>query len=62
MIEGSHPPAYVADQFDLSLASVYETLSYYYDNPDEMRAADRANAAAFERVRKSSVKPKEPIS
>lgn len=62
VIDAGHPPAYVADQLDLSLASVYEALSYYYDNPEEMRAADRANAAAFERVRDSSIKPKEPIS
>ncbi|MFC4986892.1 DUF433 domain-containing protein [Saliphagus infecundisoli] len=62
VIDAGHPPAYVADQLDCSLASVYEALSYYYDNPEEMRAADRANAAAFERVRDSSIKPKEPIS
>ena len=62
VVDGGYAPAYVADQFDLSLASVYEALSYYYDNVEEMRELERENEAAFERVRETSLKPKEPIS
>jgi len=32
VIDAGHSPAHVADQFDLSLSSVYAALSYYYDN------------------------------
>ena len=59
VIEGGYTPAYVADQLDLSLAAVYEALSYWYANPDEMRGVERANATAFEDLRESSLKPKE---
>ncbi|WP_267161287.1 DUF433 domain-containing protein [Halovenus salina] len=61
-IEGGQSPAYVADQFEVSLAAVYEALAYYYDNIEEMRAHEHENAAAFESVSESSLKPKEPIS
>ena len=62
VIDGGRTPAYVADQLDLSLATVYEALAYYYDNAEEMRTLERQNNAAFERVREQSVKPKEPVS
>ncbi len=62
VVDGGQSPAYVADQFDIPLASVYEALAYYYDNIEEMRAYERKNDAAFEAVRESSLKPKEPIS
>jgi uncharacterized protein (DUF433 family) len=62
VVDAGHTPAYVADQFDISLASVYEALAYYYSNLDEMRELDEENADAFERVRESSLKPKEPAS
>lgn len=62
VIDGGHTPTYVADQLDASLAAVYEALSYYYDNIEELRALDRENAETFKRVRETSVKPKEPVS
>ncbi len=62
VIDGGRSPAYVADQLDLSLATVYEALAYYYGNAEEMRTLDEENNAAFERVREQSVKPKEPVS
>lgn len=62
VIDGGYSPAYVADQLELSLAAVYEALSYYYDNIEEMRAFERENDDAFERVRETSLKPKESIS
>jgi len=61
VIDTGQSPAYVADQLDLSLAEVYKALSYYYDHVEEMRALERENEDAFERVRESSLKPKEPI-
>ena len=61
VIDSGQSPAHVADQLDCSLSSVYEALSYYYEHIDEMRELERANEAAFERVRESSVKPKETV-
>ncbi len=61
VIDSGRSPAHVADQLDISIADVYETLSYYYAHIDEMRELDAANEAAFELVRESSVKPKETV-
>jgi uncharacterized protein (DUF433 family) len=61
VIEGGSSPALVADQFDLSLADVYGALSYYYEHIEEMRAFEHSNDVAFDRVRDTSLKPKEPI-
>lgn len=61
VIGGGRSPAAVADQLDVSLASVYEALSYYYDHVAEMREYEQANEAAFEEVRKTSLKPKETV-
>lgn len=61
VIDSGQSPAYVADQLDLSLAVVYESLSYYYEHIDEMREFERENSDAFERIRESSLKPKEPV-
>lgn len=62
VIDGGRSPAFVADQLDCSLASVYEALAYYYDNIEEIRVFAQENEEAFERVRESSLKPKEPVS
>jgi uncharacterized protein (DUF433 family) len=61
VIDSGGSPAHVADQFDVSLADVYEALSYYYAHIDEMRALEADNEAAFETVRESSLKPKETV-
>jgi uncharacterized protein (DUF433 family) len=61
VIDSGQSPAYVSDQLDLSLAEVYKALSYYYDHVEEMRDLERENEEAFERVRESSLKPKETI-
>jgi uncharacterized protein (DUF433 family) len=50
--------AYVADQFDLSLAQVHEALAYYYSNPAEIRAAERENREAFETLDDEALEPK----
>ena len=61
VIDTGQSPAYVADQLDLSLSEVYEALSYYYDHVEEMRDLERENEDAFDRVRDSSLKPKETV-
>lgn len=61
VIDSGQSAAHVADQLDVSLADVYESLSYYYAHIDEMRELEAENAAAFERVRESSLKPKETV-
>ena len=61
VIDSGQSPALVADQLDVSLAAVYESLSYYYAHIDEMRELEAENDAAFERVRESSLKPKETV-
>lgn len=61
VIDAGQSPAYVADQLDLPLASVYEALSYYYKHIEEMRDIEQENEDAFERVRETSLKPKETV-
>jgi len=61
VIDSGQSPALVADQLDVSLAAVYESLSHYYAHIDEMRELEAENDAAFERVRESSLKPKETV-
>jgi len=61
VIDGDQAPAHVADQLDLSLSAVYEALSYYYAHVEEMRRYERENEAAFDRLRESSLKPKETV-
>lgn len=61
VIDAGQSPALVADQLDISLAEVYEALSYYYSNIEEIRKYERENEAAFDRVRERSLKPKEPV-
>jgi len=61
VVDADQSPAYVADQFDVSLSGVYEALSYYYAHMDEMREFERETEAAFERVHESSLKPKETV-
>lgn len=61
VIDGGQSPAHVADQLDISLSEVYEALSYYYAHIEEMREFERENEDAFERVRESSLKPKETV-
>lgn len=60
-IDGDQSPAYVADQLGIPLSAVYEALSYYYDNIEEIREIERSNEAAFERAGETSLKPKERI-
>lgn len=61
VVDRGQAPAHVADQFDVSLAEVYESLSYYYAHIDEMSTLEAENEAAFERVRDNSLKPKETV-
>lgn len=62
VVDAGYTPAYVADQLDVPLGDVYEALSYYYDNIEEIRAIERENVETRDRLRESSLQPKEPIS
>jgi uncharacterized protein (DUF433 family) len=59
VVDNGQSPAHVSDQLDVSLADVYESLSYYYGHIDEMRELEAENEATFEQVRESSLKPQE---
>jgi len=61
VVDSGRSPAHVADQLDISLSEVYEALSHYYAHIEEMREFERENEAAFERLRGSTLKPKETI-
>jgi len=61
VIDSGQSPAHVADQLDVSLAAVYEALSYYYAHIEEMQALEADNETAFRDVRESSLKPKETV-
>jgi uncharacterized protein (DUF433 family) len=41
-------PRTVADRHDLDLADVYRALTYYHDNPAEMRAIEQERESAVE--------------
>lgn len=41
-------PRTVADRHDIDVADVYRALTYYYDNPDEMRAVEQDREVAIE--------------
>lgn len=62
VVDCGRSPAYLADQLDISLASVYEALAYYYKRIDEIRTYERENADAAEQIREESLQPKEPAS
>ena len=58
VLDGGRTAAYVADQLDIFLAQIHAALAYYYANPEEVCAAERANHAAFDAFREESLKPK----
>jgi uncharacterized protein (DUF433 family) len=41
---------YIADEYDVSVAAVFEALAYAADHPDEMEAIRLADEAAEERI------------
>lgn len=61
VISSGQSPAYVADQLDLPIAAVYEALAYYYDHIEAIRAVERENEGAFDRIREQSLKPDKPV-
>ncbi|QLH80190.1 DUF433 domain-containing protein [Halosimplex pelagicum] len=50
-------PRTVADRHDLDVADVYRALTYYHDNPAEMRAVEREREAAVENHRHLTTDP-----
>lgn len=48
-VEGAdQTPEHVADKLNLDIADVYAALSYYHNNPAEMRAVEQRRADAFD--------------
>lgn len=41
-------PRTVADRHDLDIADVYRALTYYHDNPEEMRTIERQRQTAID--------------
>jgi uncharacterized protein (DUF433 family) len=37
VVDGGEAPMAVAAEYDLDIADVHRALTYYYDNPEEMR-------------------------
>jgi uncharacterized protein (DUF433 family) len=37
VVDGDESPMAVAAEYDLDIADVHRALTYYYDNPEEMR-------------------------
>ena len=52
-------PRTVADRHDLDVADVYRALTYYHDNPEEMREIERAREQAFDEHRDLTTDPDE---
>lgn len=61
VVRNGQSPASVADQLDISLARVYEALSYYYDNIEEIKAIERENEEAYRRLTEEALQPKELV-
>ncbi len=60
IVGGSASPAQVADQLGVSLAEIYDALSYYYDHAAEIREFERENESAHEKLHNTGLKPKDP--
>lgn len=41
-------PRTVADRHDLDVADIYRALTYYHDNPEEMRAVERTRQSTID--------------
>jgi uncharacterized protein (DUF433 family) len=48
--EAGLTPEQVADKLNLDIADVYAALSYYHNNPAEMRDVEQRREAAFEEM------------
>jgi uncharacterized protein (DUF433 family) len=59
-LEGGYAPEEIADQLELSLAEVHRALSYYYDNPEEMRAIRDRDDSLVQRLAEESKAPETP--
>lgn len=59
-VSADHPPEYIADQLDISLAEVHTALAYYYEHPDEMAAIRERQRETTERLKARSNAPGSP--
>jgi uncharacterized protein (DUF433 family) len=61
VVDSGQPPAYVADQLDLTLAAVSEAMSYYDDHIEQVRKIEQENETGREHSSEDTVKPKEKV-
>jgi uncharacterized protein (DUF433 family) len=50
LYEAGDSPEYIADEYDVPIAAVYEALAYAADHPSEMEAIRLADEAAEQRM------------
>ena len=50
LYEMGDSPEYIADEYDVPVAAVYEALAYGADHPDEMEAIRRADEAVEQQM------------
>ncbi len=50
LYETGDSPEYIADEYDVPLAAVYEALAHAADHPDEMEQIRKADEEAEERI------------
>lgn len=50
LYETGDSPEYIADEYDVPIAAVFEALAYAAEHPDEMEAIHEADEAADERI------------
>lgn len=60
IVSGAASPAQAADQLGVSLAEIYDALSYYYDHAAEIREYERENERGHDKLQKRGLKPKDP--
>ena len=60
-IDGGIQPAEIADQLQISQADVHRALTYYYENPEEMRTVRMRHREAFETLQEEALSPPETL-
>ena len=60
-IDGGIQPAEIAGQLEISQADVHRALTYYYENPEEMRTVRMRHREAFETLRDEALSPPETL-
>jgi len=50
VVDGGEAPMAVAAEYDLDIADVHRALTYYYDNPEEMRRVQAERQSVHDEV------------